>query len=206
MLNFGSGAGHMIVNNFFYGSGTSGATGNGPCMDFQGQNITVQNNVFMNCTQILASPYGGNPGPTWSSSSFDYNIYSNMNGGGNTAWKVNSIAVNTLAEWQSACGCDAHAQGQLGSLLSNITNEGVPSAGFMGLESGANLSANATGLMAALGSGTTAGATVTAVPRPSGSCSTPGSASCWSVGAYYQSSGSAGSPPPAPTDLVASVE
>lgn len=206
MLNFGAGAGHMIVNNFFYGSGTSGASGTGPCMDFQGQNITVQNNVFMNCTQIMAGPFGGNPGPTWSSSSFDYNIYSNMTGGGNNAWQVNSIAANTLADWQNACGCDAHARAQLGSLLSNITNEGVPSAGFMGLESGANLSTNATGLMAALGSGTSAGNTVAPAPRPGGSCSTQGSSSCWSVGAYSQSSGSGGTPPPAPANLTASVE
>lgn len=108
LMNFGSGENHILVNNVFYGSGTSGATGTGPCLGFEGANITVENNVFINCTQIVATPYGGNPGPsflstcangvpgTGSSSCFDYNVYSNMTGGGNNAFVVNINGGNNI--------------------------------------------------------------------------------------------------------------
>jgi hypothetical protein len=153
---------------------------------------------------MTADPHSGQ---TPSIGTFDYNVYGTAQAG-TPFWQLNGTSQSTFSGWQSACGCDAHSRSgndNLTAALSGITNLGVISSGYIGMEWGQNLSGNATGLMAALGSGTTAGNTVTPSPRPGGSCSTQGSSSCWNVGAYNGSSGSAG-PPPAPTDLIASVE
>jgi hypothetical protein len=205
-LQTGGGINHVIVNNYFYGDlGGSNPNGPGVCLLVGGTGMIVENNAFNSCGQLIFADSHSGQSPTFAK--FDYNIYGQASSG-NPLWAgfsgIND--VSTIAAWQAACSCDSHSTGNLGSLLAGITSEGVPGTGYIGMQWGANLSANATGLMAALGYGTTAGNTVTPVSRPTGSCATQGTASCWGVGAYYQSSGTAGGPPPAPTDLTASVQ
>lgn len=198
MMNYFSGPGGLVANNFFYGQ-----YGGGPCLGWSGTNQTIVNNVFENCGQAMtAAAFGGNPTPSWTT--LDYNIYANDGGSGNQVWQVNSIGESTLASWQSACNCDAHSQAQLGSLLSNITSEGVASAGYIGIGQGTNLTSTSTGLLAALGYDSGAGDSHTPVQRPGGTCSTLGSSSCWDVGGYQHGSGAA--PPSPPSGLAAIVQ
>jgi len=200
LLNYGGGQGHMILNNYFYGTQAQG----GPCIDFTGSGPgqTIENNVFENCGQVIAgTTFDGNPAPAWVT--WDYNIYANISSG-NTAWAVNSINTNSLSTWQSGCGCDAHSNAQMGSLLADITNEGVPSAGYMGIAQGANLTNIASGNLAALDYDTSAGNARTPVQRPGGTCSTQGTTSCWDIGGYQLASGDP--PPAAPAGLKAVVQ
>jgi len=210
MIQTGGGVNHMIAYNSFWGCQGNGcaAAGSGAvdkCLQIGGTGTNVIGNAFIHCGQFMtADPHSGQ---TPSIGTFDYNVYGTAQAG-TPFWQLNGTSQSTFSGWQSACGCDAHSRSgndNLTAALSGITNLGVISSGYIGMEWGQNLSGNATGLMAALGSGTTAGNTVTPSPRPGGSCSTQGSSSCWNVGAYNGSSGSAG-PPPAPTDLIASVE
>ena len=200
LLNYGgpSATGHMVVNNYFYGTQAQA----GPCIDFTGSGPgqTIMNNVFQNCGQVAAgSTFQGNPAPGWKT--WDYNIYANISSG-NSAWSVNSINTNSFSTWQSQCKCDAHSQAQMSSLLADITSEGVPSAGYVGIQQGANLMSIATGNLSALAYDTTAGNTRAAAARPSGSCSTQGASSCWDIAAYQYGAGG-NTAPAAPTGLAA---
>jgi MYXO-CTERM domain-containing protein len=175
ILNMGGGQNHVIVDNYFYGQAAAG-----PCIGWGGTGVTIENNVMQNCGQAMsASPFGGNPTPSWKT--IDYNIYANLMNG-NHLWQVNSFGEDTLASWQAACNCDAHSQAQLGSLLSDITSEGVPSAGFVGIHQGANLISLATGDLASLTADTGAGNTHAPIPRPA--------SGAWDVGAYQFCMGS----------------
>ena len=190
MLNFGGGTGHVIVNNYFYGTQAQG----GPCIDgMAATNLTIENNVCQSLGQLFTTwTAGGLPNASWRT--WDYNLYANISGG-NAYWAVNSIVTSSFSPWQSGCNCDLHGQAQLSSSLSDITNEGVPSAGFIGIGKGANLSSIATGSLAALAYDTSAGNTRTPLARPS--------SGAWDIGAYQYSS----DPPPAPpTSLTAVVQ
>ena len=192
-LQTGGGVNHQIYNNFFYGTYQSGI-----CFQWGGTGVTIQNNVFENCGQIMfADPHSGQ---TPSIASIDHNVYG-KSASGNSLWKVNSIQVSDFASWQSQCKCDSHSQAQLSNLLSNISSLGVPSDGFIGIQQGSNLMASATGKLAPLASDTGAGDTHTPVGRPGGTCSSMGSSSCWDVGPYQ--AGAAASAPAAPTGLAA---
>jgi hypothetical protein len=206
MMNAGYSKGQYFYNNVFYGT----AAQDGPCLGWGGSGTVIENNVFENCGQAFTAlnGYGPvNPGFT----TIDYNIYANLSSG-NPVWSVQTtnagnITTSSFSTWQTDCGCDAHSQAQLGSSLANITTEGAPSAGYVGIEKGANLTSLATGNLAALAFDTSAGNTRTPVQRPGGTCSTQGTSSCWDIGAYQYA---AGDPPPAapaaPTGLSAVVQ
>lgn len=183
----GSGVGDVIYNNYFYGT-----YGGGPCFEFgKVTNITIENNVFQSCGQIFNSAGA----TTWVA--IDYNIYA-YSSNGNPLWQVGNISTSSFKTWQADCNCDAHSQAQLGSALADITTEGVPSAGYMGAQQGANLTGAATGSLAALD------LDMTSTRRPGGTCSTLGSSSCWDIGAYQVASG--GSAPAPPTGLTVLVQ
>ena len=193
LLNYGgpSSKGHMVVNNYFFGTPAQA----GACIDFTGSGPgqTIENNVFQNCGQVITgSTFQGNPAPGWDV--WDYNIYANISSG-NPAWSVSSIKTNSFSTWQSACGCDTHSQAQLSSLLADITSEGVPSSGYIGIQQGANLSAMAVGNMTALAYDTGAGNSHTPTQRPNGN---------WDIGSYEYASSS--SIPQPPTGLSALVQ
>jgi hypothetical protein len=194
-LQTGGGVNHFVVDNSFYGTPYSGT-----CLQWGGTGTTIENNVFNNCGAIMfADPHSG---LTPSYNTIDYNLYGKAQSG-NALWHVNSMSISTLSTWQSACNCDRHSQAQLGSLLAGITDEGVPSPGFIGIQQGADLMSLATGNLSALAFDTGAGKAHTPVPRPSGSCSSQGASGCWEIGAYFGS----GSPAPqSPTALTAVVE
>ena len=194
-LQTGGGVNHLIVDNSFYGTLNSGT-----CLQWGGTGVTIQNNVFNNCGEIMfADPHSGQ---TPSYKAIDYNIYGKAQSG-NALWHVNSMSVSSMSAWQSACNCDGHSQAQLSSLLADITPDGVPSSGFIGAQQGTDLMSMATGKLAALAYDTGAGNSHTPVSRPTGTCSTQGSSSCWEIGAYF---GSGGASPQPPTGLAAVVQ
>jgi hypothetical protein len=199
-LQTGGGVNHFIANNFFYG-----VLGSGVCASISGTGMIVENNVFSHCGQIMAPNASSGQSPTISV--MDYNVYGQASSG-NSLWTGFSgmSPVSDFPAWQAACSCDKHSTGNVTTALADISSEGIPSAGYVGLQWGANLDGTATGLLAALSSGTTAGNTATPLARPQGICATQGSSSCWDVGPYYQSGASSGGQPPAPSELTASVE
>jgi hypothetical protein len=201
-LQTGGGVNHYIVNNTFWGT-QNAQYGTGKCLQWGGTGVTIENNVFIQCWQIMfADPHSGQ---TPSYRAIDYNIYGSANSG-DPYWQVNSISQTTFSGWQNACNCDSHGQASNNTLtaaLTNITSEGVPSAGFIGIQQGANLTSAATGLLSALDFDTGAGNTHTPVQRPGGTCTTQGTSSCWDIGAYQYGSGDP--PPNPPTGLSAVV-
>jgi hypothetical protein len=202
-LQTGGGVNHMIVNNTFWGT-QSTSYGTGKCLQVGGTGMTVENNVFVQCHQITYAD--SHSGQTPSFAAWDYNVYGPSNSG-TSNFQFNSITQSTLSSWQSSCGCDAHSQASNNGLtaqLPNITNEGVPSSGYMGIQQGADLTNTAVGMLAALAWDTDAGDTRTPVQRPSGTCSSQGTASCWDVGAYQY--GSSAAAPQPPSGLAALVQ
>jgi hypothetical protein len=180
-LQTGGGVNHLIVNNAFYGAGPN----LGKCLQWGGTGVIIENNVFNDCGQIeFADPHSGQ---TPGYATIDYNVYGKASDG-NALWSVNSITESSFPSWQTACACDGHGQGQLGSLLADITNEGVPSAGYIGIGAGTNLSSLATGKLVALANDTSAGGQRTPNGRPGGS-------KAWDVGAYEYCMGSGCAPP-----------
>lgn len=181
LYQVGGCSGHQFLNNFVYGQYNVGS-----CVDISGTGNIIENNVIENCGQIIS----GNTTPV-SLATMDYNVYG-YSASGSPLWQVSGYGSgsNTLAAWQTACSCDAHSRAQLGSLLSDITSEGVPSTGFIGLLWGQNLTSTATGALASLATGTTAANSVVGEARPSGSCTSQGNSPCWDIGAYEISSSS----------------
>jgi len=201
-LQTGGGVNHLIVNNSFWGV----QNGNGgKCLQWGGTGVTIENNAFIQCSQIMfADPHSGQ---TPSYTAIDYNVYGSVSGG-NAYWQVNSMSETNFSSWKSACNCDSRAMATNNALtgtLADITSEGVTSAGYMGIQQGINLTGTAAGELAALAFDTGAGNTHTPVQRPGGTCSTQGTTSCWDIGAY-QSASSSGSTPAPPTGLAAVVQ
>jgi hypothetical protein len=181
-LQTGGGVNHLIVNNVFWGCNQSGCAGasTGKCLQTGGTGMIVENNVFVQCAQITTAD--NHSGQTPSFTTWDYNVYGQAISG-NSLFQFNAISQNTFSGWQSACSCDAHGQAasnNLASAISNITSAGVPSAGYIGLVAGANLTSTATGNLASLATGTTAANSITGEARPN---------SAWDVGAYEISNG-----------------
>jgi len=176
MSNYWSAASPIMINNFWYG-----VYQGGPCSAWGGLGLIMENNVIENCGQFFSAAQGGQTAaPTVGT--FDYNMYAytnNTSGGSSGYWQLNSIKDFTLSQWQSDCSCDPHSQSQLGSVWSNVSTVGVPSAGFAGISAGMTGSTLAT-LCTTIGSGnsaagsacllgSTGGGLKTAVAWPTGS-------------------------------------
>lgn len=188
----GDGTGHQIFNNTIIGPN---AGGNGACLSFQDSAllVTIENNVIEGCTSLV------NGSSNSTISTIDYNTYANASGG-NPFWQFHGGNATTLAAWRTACSCDVHSQAQLGSALANLTNNGVPSAGFIGIQWGTNLGGTATGNLLSLQNDTGAGNTHTPVARPvTAACVTQGvTVACWDDGAYQFVQVMNSTPAPAP--------
>ncbi len=158
-------------------------------------NFTFENNVVNNCgLQIKLWSLTG-------TTTVDYNVYgiSCQNGGNCFAWD-NKFEGN-FPTWKSATGFDSHS---LFSMTPNMNSNGTPQSNYIGIQQGANLTGLATQKLASLANDTTQGNTRTPFQRPTGTCSSQGSASCWDIGAYQYGTGD---PPPAPpTGLQATVQ
>lgn len=169
-----AGAGHQFLNNVLIVA----APGGGGCLGFyqSSTSVTVQNNVIEGCNAVI------NSSTATSFTSIDYNYYGHASGGSNI-FSFASTHSNTFAGWQTACSCDAHsfAASPLSSTIANLSATGIPALGYLGIGTGLNLSASATGLMATLQNTTTAGGSALAVPRPS--------SAAWDIGAYQYVSG-----------------
>ncbi|MGC2365895.1 MAG: hypothetical protein WA555_12850 [Candidatus Sulfotelmatobacter sp.] len=197
-LDICAGTGHEVLNNVFY---APNATNSGRLFSMFGNGSATgmfENNVFEGSDQAFYIS-------GLKSITADYNIYANLNGG-NPYFIALSYGGNSFSAWQSSCSCDSHSQAQLTSALADFTSEGIPIAGFVGLKYGVNLTSDAAGSLATLNTGTTVGASLTGQARPTGTCSTQGSSSCWDIGAYEISNGTANLLPNPPTGLAAVVQ
>jgi len=188
----------LIVNNTLNGF---------TCWDlFSDASVTIENNIAGNC--YFFAIHSANPSTV---TEWDYNTYFNV-----TNWDNNAT---TLAGWRSDCAadfgisCDSHSTYGIPGFSNpavvtlpvstptatyyeptssattiieqgqNLTNLGVPALDF----------------------------DFASAARPSGTCSSQGSSSCWDLGAYaYGGVGVSPPPPPpppsAPTGLTATVE
>jgi hypothetical protein len=181
-INIAHGNNHLVFNNVIVGAGT----GNGICLaSGEGSGITIENNIFEGCNQLIGSPNGS------TFTTIDYNSYGNASGG-NAVWQFGSLNANALSDWQSVCKCDLHSQAQIGSVLKNLSSQGLPAAGFSGLGKGINLRAVAVGNMTSLALSSGAGNTQTPLARP---LTGP-----WDMGAYAYA-GAAGPVPLPPTGI-----
>ncbi len=183
------GNGHEFLNNTIMVANPNG----GGCLTFSQSvtNVVIENNVIEGCNALIDAS-----GAT-SFATIDHNAYGHPSGG-NSIFQFRSSSANTLTSWQSACGCDLHsvASNPISGVLANISSQGVPSSGFVGIGAGINSTPSATGSLLSLTSDTGAGNTHTPVPRQPEPIS-------WDAGAYLYGSGSQLSPP---TGLSASVQ
>lgn len=128
-----SGAGAKILNNTFYGGGNGDPMAAGNCLKQDGASITIENNAFLNCNQLITLK------PGTSISAIDYNQYGQQSAGGNNIFNwQNTTQTNTFSTWQSACACDGHGSNP-GGLL-GLNTSGVPSGGSSLFGAGINLS------------------------------------------------------------------
>lgn len=194
LVQMEGGSANQIVNNVIIQNScvNSGSNTNGVGLSAGTAVATTinldQNNIFSGTNQPIR--YGTHI----TTSNEDYNAFGNVgaNGNGNFSCSGCGTGTNSLAAWQAVCSCEAHAQATspYSTPFSNLTTQGVPSTGFLGIGLGVNLSSSATGPLASLASATTAGNTVAAIPRL-----VP-----WAIGAYVLSGG--GGIPPTPTPIT----
>jgi hypothetical protein len=195
-LDICAGTGHQVYNNTFY----VGTTNSGRCFSLMGNGSatgTFYNNAFTGCDQNTY--FVG-----MASVTADYNYYANYSGG-NFYFDGLGTQTNVFSTWQKACSCDSHSAANASGTI-GVNSLGLPSTGSALLLQGSNMMSTATGNFATLANSTTAGASVSSPEaRPSGSCSSQGTSSCWDIGAYEISNGSSDPPPNPPTGLAASV-
>jgi hypothetical protein len=189
-LAVNAGSGHLIYNNTFDMIGTPQS--GGKCFNDRGGvgslKLTMVNNIFNGCAQPVSMD------SAVTSITWDYNAYGNLSGQGNEVFNWighTNGGANSLPAWQSQCSCDSHSVGGVVAALA-ITRGGLPLAGFVG-NNGTNLMSIASGSLATLSNGTTAGNSTAPVPRPS--------SGSWDVGAFQM--GASASAPQPPTGLKA---
>jgi hypothetical protein len=120
-----------VFNNTVIGGTTSGKgiSGNNCGYFTSNTNLTVENNIFTNCSTLL-----WNSGSTFTT--LDYNVYQ-ATGALTNAWRSGSSYYNTLASWQGASGGDAHSQATTGSL--DLSAGYVPQTGSLAIGTATNL-------------------------------------------------------------------
>jgi hypothetical protein len=190
LVEFGNASQGLTTPNL-YNNTIIGPASN--CLQIGSQtNITFENNVVAGCTVLMYTD------GTSTFTSIDYNQYGNASG---TAWQgflcPGGRYCQSFAQWQAAYG-EAHSSYNSNQKLSST---GVPLSSSPVIEQGANLTFLG---ITPLNLDSSAGDTRTSILRPPGTCSTPGTASCWDVGAYQF--GASATLPPAPSGLAATVE
>lgn len=155
-------------------------------------NLTFENNAVNGCNSgIEITQSGALSGTT----TIDYNFYGSTCGQNNNCYQWNGGSFSgTFSAWKTACSCDSHSQtsSYSGALLNS---DGSPQVSSPVLLQGLNFSSIATGNLATLQNDTTKGGTRTSIARPTGTCGSQGSATCWAQGAYqFQSA----TPSPSP--------
>src|SRR5579884_1844485 len=187
---FGGTTTQLIANNTMFGYGSAGCTNPGATgFASQSPGITLKNNIFADqyVTVYIKEPGGPAPG------GFNNNVYGNTSiacGGSAHTWSFQGTDTQSLATWQAASGGDAQAVLATASQI-NLSSNGVPQAGSVALNAGANLTSLCSGTLVALCSD------ITGKPRPT---SGP-----WDAGAYEVSSGGVSSGPAAPTNVTVTV-
>jgi hypothetical protein len=166
-----------FVNNTFLGVAATSNNVNAVKLWQTTVNTTFENNVIQNYGQYVVIN-AGSPGATFAV--FDYNTYGPIGSSGVDSWQFESTGANSLAAWQTACSCDAHAQHNTNL---NLNSTGLQQTGSVVIAAGTNLTTLG---ISTLDSATTAGNTIAAVARPS--------TGAWDAGAYEFSSGVV--PPP----------
>lgn len=175
-------SGHIVNNTI---------NGNTQVNLYVSTNETVQNNIFLNgfLTQLHTS--SGTTLTSW-----DYNTYYQMNG-----WDGNA---GTFSGWKTDCSCDSHStSGTNPSLTASVTSLPVSSpaaANYEPTSGSATITKQGQDLTSlSIGS---LDSDFAGVSRPSGTCSSQGSSSCWDIGAYAFNSGGGVAPP---TNLAATA-
>ncbi len=168
-----------ILNNTLY----SPSPQNAAIQFFTGSQITMENNLIAGSNTFF---YLSNGSASGSVSTADYNLYGPQGAGGNNAWSVGPIQVNSLTSWQSATGMDAHS---FYASANAVNGDGTLTSNSAANGRGANL----TGLgITALNSDRNGNA------RPS--------SGAWTIGAYSSGSTAASTPPAPPTNVKATVQ
>jgi hypothetical protein len=179
----------QVYNNTLLGPNNSDNT---LCLGMENlSKLTYEENTISNC---------GDPVNISSSTVAlaDYNFYGTSCGNYNNCFIWNGSFTGSFSAWKTSCNCDSHALQNSNPMLNA---NGSPQSGSPVIEQGLNLSNLAVGLMASLSSDTSMGNTNPVVPRPSGTCATRGTQTCWDIGAFQY--GQYGPNPP--TGLTAVV-
>ena len=158
--DYGTGPNWSIYNNSFLGSGDVRNSG---CIVLGAMASIVKNNIFSGCTTFISAPSGA-----FAPGGLNNNLYANAVPGGNPPWDYNSVAINALADWQSATGQDANSTHVASA---DLDSTGKPLAGSPAIGVGANL--------------TSVG--IASLDSDYGGISRPGSGP-WDAGAYQYSS------------------
>lgn len=169
----------------------TGSTTNTVCYNIGSvTGLTFEDNVVQNCG--IQIKLGTLTTPTL----VDYNVYGKSCQNGSNCFAWNGTYQGNFATWKttlsgaSVPGADAHS---LFNLTPNMNSDGTPLSNYIGIQQGANLTDAATGNLATLSSDTTKAGNRAALARPSGTCASQGTATCWDVGAF-QVSNSQGAP------------
>lgn len=171
---------------------------------YEDTNETFENNIVMN-GELCQCHYSNNI----SAAAWDYNVYFGL-----TAWDG---SAGSFSAWKSTCAsslglssCDSHSTSGSGLSLLGIvtlpvgspttTNYELTSASTAAIKQGQNL--------ASLGISPLDSDYLGTARPSSGTCSTPGSSSCWDIGAFAfgSTSGTVSSTVLPPSNLTATVQ
>lgn len=146
----------------------------------QGANIIFEDNVENLC------PQGNNLKQGAGTLTMDYNAYGHPCNGTSNCFVFGSSPTfeGSFAAWKTACACDAHSQQTTTDAGMLLNANGSLQTSSPVIQQGVNLTTTATGSLAWLASDTTLGGTRTGTARPTGTCTSQGTATCWDEGAW----------------------
>jgi hypothetical protein len=193
-----NGSGYQVFDNTIVGDNQSGDL----CFNIGAASgtpsISFQNNIVTGCNTLILTQ--NNPSLT----AWDYNVYGGCAPTGcnsSTPFVANGGTFDTFANWKTGCSCDSHSGYGASTSYAGLNSSGVPQSSSPTINWGANLTSMG---MVPLDSETSDGDLITPALRSTGSCSTQGQASCWTIGAYNY--GASAPVPNPPTGLSASVQ
>lgn len=131
------GAGSIVANNTWIGTGFGGGRGNTECGAYGGTALTIENNACGGWGQYLAELDGAATFTTW-----DYNQYGPTGNSGNPPFVWHSSGYTNLAAFQSVCSCDTHSAVQTDF---KIDANGLSLAGSPLIGAGVNLTSVCSG-------------------------------------------------------------
>jgi hypothetical protein len=167
----------QVFNNTILGPNNSDNT---LCLGLENlSGVTYEDNTISNC---------GDPVNISSSTITvaDDNFYGTSCGNGNNCFIWNGSFTGSFPAWKAACKCDSHA---IQSSNPMLNSDGSPQSGSPVIQQGLNLTNIAEGDLASLADDTSMGDTRTIIQRPTGTCATPGTPTCWDIGAFQYGTG-----------------